>query len=59
MNKLKSRKPKPAQLEVQWAEPESFALIVGQSIDGDRVAREIAERAADQQASTELQNQLL
>ena len=59
MNQLKSRKPKLAQLEVQWAEPESFTLIVGQSLDGDRVAREIAERAADQQASAELQNQLL
>jgi len=59
MSKLKFRKPKPAQLEVQWSEPESFALIVEPALDGDRVARETAQLDADQQTSAELQNQLL
>lgn len=59
MNKSKSRKSKPAQLEVQWSEPESFTLIMGQSLDGDRIAREAAQRAADQLASAALQQPLL
>jgi hypothetical protein len=57
MKKFNSRKPKPAQLEVQWSEPESFALITLLAVDGDRVAKEAARRAADQQASERLQTQ--
>jgi hypothetical protein len=55
MKKFNSRKPKPAQLEVQWSEPESFALITQSAVDGDRVAKEAAQRAADQQTSDRLQ----
>ena len=57
MKKFNSRKPKPAQLEVQWSEPESFALITQTTVDGDRVAKEAAQRAADQQSSDRLQSQ--
>ena len=53
----KSRKTKPAQLEVQWSEPESFALITQSSVNGDRVAKEAAQRAADQQSSDQLQTE--
>ncbi len=59
MNKSKSRQSKPDQLEVQWSEPESFTLILGQSLDGDRIARESAQRAADQLASADLQQPLI
>ena len=57
MKKLKSRKPKPAQLEVHWAEAESFTLITQHAVDGDRVAREADKSAADQQESDKLQTQ--
>ena len=57
MNKFNSRNPKPAQLEVQWAEPESFALTTQTAVDGDRVAKEAAQRAADQQSSDRLQTE--
>ena len=55
--KNKSCKPKSAQLEVQWSEPESFALITQSAVDGDRVAKEAAQRAADQQSSDQLQTE--
>jgi hypothetical protein len=53
------KKPKPAQLEVQWLEPESFSLITQTAVDGDRVAREAARLAADRQESEQLQTQFL
>lgn len=59
MSQYKSRKPKPAQLEVHWTEPESFALITQSSVDGNRIAREAAQLAADKQESAQLQNPLL
>ncbi len=59
MNEFKPRKPKSAQLEVQWSETETFTLITQQAVDGDRIAREIGQRDADQLASAELQSQLL
>ena len=55
MNKF--HKPKPRQLEVLWSETESFALITQQAIDGDRVARDAAQRGADRLASDQLQTQ--
>ena len=57
MKKFNSRKPKPAQLEVQWSQPESFALVTQSAVDGDRVAKEAARHAADQQASDRLQTE--
>ena len=59
MSKLKPRPTTPAQLEVQWAEPESFALITQTAVDGDRVAKETAHSAADKQESAQLQTQFL
>jgi hypothetical protein len=55
MKNKSSPKPKPAQLEVRWSEPESFALITQTAVDGERVAREAAQRVADRQASDQLQ----
>jgi hypothetical protein len=52
-------KPKPAQLEVQWLEPESFSLITQSAVDGDRVAREAARLTTDQRESEQLQTQFL
>ena len=52
-----SRKPKPAQFEMQWPEPESFALVTQKAIDGDRVAKEVEQRTADRQASEQRQSQ--
>jgi hypothetical protein len=57
MNKPNTGKPKPRQLEVAWFEPESFTLITQHAVDGDRVIRESAQRAADQQESAKLQTQ--
>lgn len=54
----KSRQPKPRQLEVQWSEPESFALTMEQAVDGERVAQKAAQVAADKRASNRLQTQL-
>jgi hypothetical protein len=59
MNQSNSRIPKPAQLEVQWAEPESFSLITQLAVDGDRVAKEAARHAADQYESDQQQTQCL
>ena len=55
----KSRKTRPQQLEVRWPETESFALTMQSAIDGDRVAREAAQRAADRAKCDLLQAQLL
>ena len=53
----KSRKPKPAQLEVRFSEPEAFTLMTQSAVDGDRVVKEAAQRAADQQTSDRLQTE--
>jgi hypothetical protein len=55
----KTRQFRPQQLEVQWPEPESFALTMQPVIDGDRVTREAAQRAANKAESDRLQAQLL
>ena len=57
MKKFNARKPKSAQLEVQWSEPESFALITQSAVDGGCLAKEAAQRAADQQTSDRLQTE--
>jgi hypothetical protein len=56
-SKGKRRHPAPQQFEVRWPEPESFALITQHAIDGDRVAREAQQRAANQEASERQQTQ--
>jgi hypothetical protein len=53
----KRRQPAPQQFEVRWPEPESFALIIQHTVDGDRVAREAAQRVADREASNQQQTQ--
>ena len=40
-------KRKPPQLEINWGEAESFALVVQQTIDGDRVAAEKTQQTKD------------
>jgi hypothetical protein len=55
----KSRQPKPRQLEVLWPAPESFALMVEQTVDGERVVKKAAQVAADKLESAQLQTQLL
>lgn len=59
MNQFASLKPKPSQLEVQWLEPEAFALITQVTVDGERVTREAAQLAADKEASANQQSQLM
>ena len=55
----KPYKTSPQQLEVKWPEPESFALTMQPAIDGDRVAREAAQRATESAKSEQLQAQLV
>lgn len=59
MNQFASLKPKPSQFEVQWLEPEAFALITQVTVDGERVTREAAQLAADKEASANQQSQLM
>ena len=49
---------KPHQLEIKWAEPESFALITQTAVDGDRVVKEAAQKEADQLSSAKQQFEL-
>lgn len=42
-------KHKAPQLEVKWDKPEPFTLVVQQTTDGERVAKEQAQREADKQ----------
>jgi hypothetical protein len=53
-----STKSKSRQLEVQWPELESFALITQMAMDGDRVVREAAQKEADRLAARNNEAQL-
>ena len=53
----KPLQPQSRQLEIQWHEPESFTLTTEQSTDGERLAKEAAQLAADQQASQSRQTE--
>jgi hypothetical protein len=55
--RIKTRQKGPQQFEVRWTEPESFALVIQHTVDGDRVAREAAQRVADREASNQQQTQ--
>jgi hypothetical protein len=55
--RIKTRQKEPQQFEVCWPEPESFALVIQHALDGDRVAKEVAQRVADREASNQQQTQ--
>jgi hypothetical protein len=46
------------QHEIQWDEPEAFTLVPQTTLDGDRIAKERAQREADQQAAEKQQSNL-
>ncbi len=54
-----SRKHKAKQVDINWGEPEAFALKVETGLDGDRIAREKAKSAADRIAAENQQERLL
>ena len=56
-SKVKARHAKPQQFEVVWPEPEAFALVIQHAVDGERVAREAAQQAADKEAYDRQQKQ--
>ena len=45
--KTKHTPTRPAQPEIRTPEPEAFALIQQQTNDGERIARDRAQREAD------------
>jgi hypothetical protein len=47
------------QIEVNWGEPEAFALIIQQTTDGEREAKEKARAAKDRQESENRQEPLI
>jgi hypothetical protein len=49
------KKSKSKQIDIQWAEPESFALAFQQTTDGERMVREQAQSQADQQHAEQQQ----
>jgi len=49
---------KPNQLEIQWDEPESFALVPQTALDGDWVTAEKVQSIADQQHAKNQQEKL-
>ena len=46
-------KHKARQVDINWGEPEAFALKVEATLDGDRIAQENAKREADRKAAAE------
>jgi hypothetical protein len=46
------------QIEINWGEPEPFALIIQTAQDGDRIAAREAQFQADQQAAEKQQADL-
>lgn len=49
--KTKTAPTRPAQPEIRMPEPEAFALIQQQTTDGERIAREQAQRQADRKTA--------
>ena len=43
------------QLEIEWDEPEPFALVPQQTTDGDRIAAEQLKRESDRAESAKQQ----
>jgi hypothetical protein len=50
-------KHKSQQLDIQWSEPEAFALMVQTTKAGDRIAAEKAQSEADQTESEKFQTE--
>jgi hypothetical protein len=46
------------QLDIAWEAPEPFALAIQTSTDGDRVARQEAQAAANRQTAELLQQKI-
>ena len=46
-------------LEINFAEPEAFALVVQSTTDGDRITQEAKQTETDKQQSEKLQQQLV
>lgn len=53
------KKHKSQQMEVQWAEPEPFALAIQSAQDGDRIAAKKKQSQADKQEAEKQQTALL
>lgn len=49
--KTKHTPTRPAQPEIRMPEPEAFALIQQQTTDGERIARDRAQREADRKTA--------
>jgi len=49
--KTKHTPTRPAQPEIRMPEPENFALIQQQTTDGERIARDRAQREADRKTA--------
>ena len=47
------------QLAIAWDAPESFALVIDQTQDGERIARNDAQREADCAVSAQKQLQMI
>jgi hypothetical protein len=52
-------KHKAPQVDINWGEPEAFALVVQSATDGERVAKEKQQREADRKANEEKQPNLI
>jgi hypothetical protein len=52
-------KHKSRQIDIHWAEPEAFALMVQTSPDGDRIATEQAQSEANKEEAEKQQDKLL
>jgi hypothetical protein len=50
-----AKRTKARQVEIEWGEPEAFALVIEQAQDGERIAAEQAQREQDRALSEALQ----
>jgi hypothetical protein len=55
---MANRKQSKQTLEINFGEPEAFTLVVQQTTDGDRIAREKAQSEADKQHAEQQQQSL-
>ncbi len=56
---LKHNPLKPNQLEISFLEPEGFHLAIQPAADGERIAQQAAQKAADQQQAEQKQSLLI
>lgn len=52
-------KHKATPIEIKWSEPEAFALVPEQTLDGERIERERKQREADRKEAEQRQPQLV